>query len=76
MSQMLNSHEAALADTIGDWAGRLFIDSGVRAEKKARNAAETLADDVLVLTMFTLPKRVAFRGRAGQIAAKYVRTYQ
>lgn len=76
MSHSLNTNETAIAETIGDWAGRLLIDSGPRAEHKARNAAETLADDVLTLTMFSLPKRVAFRGLAGHTAAKYVRTFQ
>ncbi len=76
MSKKLDSHEEALAAAIGDWAGRLHIGSGPRSEKKARNAAENMADDILVLTMWTLPKRVAFRGLAGRTAAWYVRTFE
>ena len=42
----------------------------------ARNAAETMAEDVTNLTMWTLPKRVAFRGKAGKTAAAYVRNFE
>lgn len=75
MSDMLSAHEEALAMQIGDWAGRIYIDTEHRAEHKARNAAETFADDVAAITMWPLPKRVFFRGIAGKVAVRYIRTF-
>jgi hypothetical protein len=71
----LTVHEANVARTIGEWAGRLHIDSGVRREEKARSAAVNFADDIAAIAMWLLPKSAKFRGLAGKTAADYVRLY-
>ncbi len=75
MQNMFSDHEVLVAHSIGEMAGMLHIDGGPRAERKARNAAQTLAEDVAAIAMFSLPKMAVFRGMAGKIAADHVRKY-
>ena len=67
--------EVNVAFTIGEMAGMIHIDGGVRADKKARNMAQSLAEDVAAMAMFSLPKMSVFRNMAGKIAADHVRKY-
>jgi|GEM_PF-3102646 len=75
MDSKFSDHEVNVALTIGEMAGMIHIDGGVRAEKKARNMAQSLAEDVAAIAMFSLPKMVIFRNMAGKIAADHVRKY-
>ena len=75
MADQLERQELEVILRVSVLAGRVFVDDDIRGERRARLAAEDVANEVAVLVMMSTPKRLHFVHIAGALAARHVRHY-